>query len=112
MEELYYNDANLKVMEREFTGFAPDPDAQTTVLTNRPDPSTKKRESDPEYYETRWEYNQDALLSRTVFPNGNVERQIYEGDLNPLASALTRGNLRAHILLPGQHSPAGDQEQH
>jgi len=104
--EYYFDQSNRLVNLREFTGRA-NPGSRTTALSNRP--TGKLRDSDPDFFETRYAYNEDSLVTEIVHPNGNVTENIYEGDLNPSASPRTRGNLRVVRRTPGNHSPAGDQ---
>lgn len=104
--EYYFDQSNRLVTLREFTGEA-NPTAKTTTLTNRP--TDRLRDSDPIFFETRYAYNADSLVSEIIHPNGNVVENIYEGDLDPNASPRTRGNLRVERRLPGSHAPAGDQ---
>lgn len=96
-----------KTRERVFTGRA-DPDTRTTADVNRP--RNKLRPDDPDFFETRWEHNLDSLVTRVTYPNGNVEENTYEVDINPDVDSRFRGNLRMNIRLPGTHQPAGDQD--
>ncbi|GIW39486.1 MAG: hypothetical protein KatS3mg076_0063 [Candidatus Binatia bacterium] len=107
VREYFFDAARRLVIRREYTGRA-NPRAPTTEAVNRP--SGKLRESDPDFFETRYEWNDDSLLAREVRPNGNAIEYVYESDLNPAAPARFRANLRAVRRLPGSHQPAGDQE--
>ena len=80
----------------------------TTSTQNRP--TNKLRDSDPDFYETRWERNADSLVTKITYPNGNFEESIYESELTPDVSPLFRGNLRIKRRNPGTHLPRGDQE--
>jgi RHS repeat-associated protein len=104
--ETYYDDNNRRVLIREYTGRA-NPDEVTTEAVNRP--SNPLRPDDPEYYETRYEYNEDGLITRTVHPNGSETLNTYEGDINPLATPRMRGNLVETRILPGPLG--GDQPE-
>lgn len=55
----------------------------------------KPRPADPDSWETRYAWNSDSMLKRTVYPRGNVTECVYEADLNPNAPAAHRGDLRA-----------------
>lgn len=105
-EEHFYDEFNRLVLSREYTGrwdadmWAGPPSAPTTP---------KLRGTDPDYFETRWEYNEDALVTRMVDANGTEEISVYELELNPSASWRTRGNLRELHRYPGTHLPVGDQ---
>ncbi|MEQ8764286.1 MAG: RHS repeat-associated core domain-containing protein [Planctomycetota bacterium] len=96
VKELFYDALNRGVIQREFTGRAPDADAPTTEADNRP--IGQLRSGDPVYFETTHEYNADSLLTRTVHPNGNEETFTYDvGNADPRA----RGNLLQHCWLAG-----------
>ncbi len=108
VSEHYFDKGNRLVLRRDFTGRA-DPDRPTTASANRP--KDKLRIDDPEFFETRFEYNADSLLQRRIQPNGNRIEFVYESDIDPLAEPEARGNLRARRFVPGTHSPAGDQAE-
>lgn len=102
--EHFYDGQNRHKILREYTGRAPDSDAPTTDVDNRP--VSPLRPTDPAFFETRYEYNTDALVTRIIHPNGNEETFVYD-ELNPDPRA--RGNLLQHCRLPG--SLGGDQAQ-
>ncbi len=104
--EYFWDNRNRNVKVREFTGRA-DAAKPTTELSNRP--AGKIREDDPSYFETRYEFNDDSLLTRKTLPNGNVIEYVYESDLDPNADPRSRSNIRIKRLRPGTHTPAGDQ---
>jgi len=106
VKEYFYDAQNHMVRKREYTGRA-NPTAPTTALVNRP--ADKLRATDPDYFETRYEWNEDSLEKRVIHPNGNILEYVYESDLNPNAAPRTRANLRILRQLPGTHQPAGDQ---
>ncbi len=106
VKEYFYDVRNRGTMLREYTGRA-NPTLPTTESANRP--SNKLRATDPDFFETRFEYNYDGMLMRTIHPNGNITENVYERDLNPNASSRSRGNLRIVRRLPGTHTPVGDQ---
>jgi RHS repeat-associated protein len=98
---------NRCIRMREYTGRA-DPDQPTTFTENRP--RGKLRADDPDFFETRYGYNGDSLLTRVVHPNGNITENVYAGDIDPGTPARLRGNLRHVRRLPGSHRLVGDQE--
>jgi len=104
--ESFFDTGNRLVLFREFTGRA-DPTQPTTDIANRP--TGKLRPDDPDYFETRYEYNAEWKRIRTMHPNGNITEEIYESEVNPSAGPRMRGNLRAVRHLPGSHQPVGDQ---
>ena len=106
VSETFYDVGNRKVLLREYTGRA-DPTLVTTSTQNRP--VNKLRASDPNFYQTRYEYNENYLLTRVTHPNGNITENVYESDLNPAANPRMQGNLRIRRRLPGGHTPVGDQ---
>ena len=108
VKEFFYDRGNRCTIHREYTGRA-NPTEPTTNTANRPTDRLRE-EKDPEFFETRFEYNNDFLRTRTIHPNGNITENIYEGDLNPQAPARFRGNLRIVRNLPGDHRPIGDQD--
>ncbi len=96
--EFFYDDKNQNVITREYTGRA-DEDLPTTDSTNRP--TGKLRLSDPDFFETRTEYNNDFLPVLVTKPKGNAIFNVYEVDLDPNAPARSSGNLRERHRLPG-----------
>ena len=58
--ELFVNEKNYHIITRELTrGF---------------------RENEPEFFETRKFYNEDGLVTRTIYPEGNEVRYVYDED--------------------------------
>ncbi len=106
VKEYFYDRRNRMVRMREYTGRAR-ADEPTTESSNRP--VGRLRASDPEYFETRYEWNEDSLQTRVILPNGTITEYVYESDLNPGAPARSRGNLRILRQLPGAHELRGDQ---
>lgn len=106
VNEYYFDTQNRLVELREYTGRA-NPTSPTNSLTNRP--IHKLRTTDPDFFETKYTYNQDSLVTEIVHPNGNITQNVYEGDVNPNANPRFRGNLRISRRLPGSHLPTGDQ---
>ncbi|MCH6258917.1 DUF6531 domain-containing protein [Puniceicoccaceae bacterium K14] len=107
VREYFFDVGNRLVLKREYTGTA-DAASVTTDTSNRP--TGKLRADDPDYFETRTEYNSDYLPTRTIYPNGNVIENVYAADLDPTLDARFRGNILQRIQSPGTHLPAGDQE--
>ncbi len=106
VSEHFFDKMNRLVRLRQFSGRAL-ADRPTTPLENRP--ANPLRSSDPDFYETVYEWTDDSLQRRMIHPNGNITEFVYESDLDPNASARTRGNLRKVRHLPGSHLPVGDQ---
>jgi len=104
--EYDYQVSNQLVAERHYTGRS-STNSPVTATSNRP--VGKLRSSDPDFFETRHEYNSNLMLTRTIHPNGNITEMVYESDLNPGASPRNRNNVRIKRQLPGSHLPVGDQ---
>lgn len=100
--------ANRLVRKRYYTGRA-DPTQPTTVGSNRP--TNKLRPGDPDFFETRYEWNADSQLTRVTHPDGAVTEYVYKLAVTPDAVRRTRGNLLEVRHLPGTHTPVGDQTQ-
>ncbi len=105
VSEYMYDNFNRLVSYREYTGRA-NPDQPTDLDTSTNPPTSPLRPTDPAFFETRYEYNIDSLLTRVVYPNGNDEQFTYDS-ANP--SRRSRGNLLQHLMLPG--TLGGDQSQ-
>lgn len=90
--ESFYDAQNNEVIQRKYTGLAPNADEPTSSTLNRP--GAPLRAGDPPYFETRWVYNADGLVKRVDHPEGNYIVHVFEIDLNPAADAVARGNLR------------------
>jgi RHS repeat-associated protein len=106
VREYFHDQYNHLIVEREYTGRA-DPSVPTTETSNRP--SGKLRPSDPEYFETRYEYNAYSLKARIIDPMGNETRLVYEHDLNPAGSPLSASNVRVKIRTAGSHPQPASQ---
>lgn len=98
VKEYFYDAGNRLVMSREYTGRAV-ANQPTTESANRP--TGKLRPTDPDYFETRWTYNADAMTAQITHPNLNTTVKTYELDLDPLAPRRSRGNLRQVTNNPG-----------
>jgi len=109
VKELFFDADNRGVIQREYTGRW-DADQPTFDPIGAP-PTARLRAGDPDFFETRYTYNADALVSEIVYPNGNVEEKTYELDLDPMAPRRSRGNLREVRRTPGTHVPGGDQSE-
>ncbi|MFO1514981.1 MAG: hypothetical protein U1F83_19090 [Verrucomicrobiota bacterium] len=79
------------VSEREFTGRA-NPALPTTATENRP--TGKLRADDPDYFETRWEWNADSLCTRVISPDGSRTEVVYQKAFNQNSSRSN--NARKH----------------
>ncbi len=106
--EYFFDIGNRLIRKREYTGRA-HTDQPTTATTNRP--TGKLRSTDPDYFETRNEWDGDSLLTRKVDANGTITEYVYESGVDPDAAARTRANLRETHHLQGGHPVAGDQSQ-
>lgn len=91
VREDFYDAKNNHVIERHYTGRAIE-NLPTTLTSNRP--SNPLRATDPAFFETRWQYNADSLVTRVDHAEGNFTQHVYEIDLNPAADPISRGNLR------------------
>ncbi|MCH8148708.1 MAG: RHS repeat protein, partial [Planctomycetes bacterium] len=105
VKELFFDSENRGVMEREYTGRAPNPDSPTTETGNRP--TGQLRPGDPTVFVTRYEYNSDSLLTRTIDANGNQFDRTYD-DTNP--NRRSQGNLLEKCRTP-EVNLGGDQAQ-
>jgi RHS repeat-associated protein len=95
VKEFYYDDRNNGVMEQIYTGRA-NPDQPTTETVNRP--TGQVRVSDPVFFETRYTFNLDALVTSILFPNGNSEVFVYD-QIN--LSRRSQGNALEHQRIAG-----------
>jgi RHS repeat-associated protein len=102
----WFDARNRLVMLREYTGTA-NPDQPTTATTNLP--ANPLRADDPPFFQTVNSYNDDSLVTLTVYPNGNSVQKVYELALDPAAARRSRGNLREMRRNPGLLG--GDQSQ-
>lgn len=93
--EAIFDRQHRVVSFRQYTGFAT-PDSFVTSSSNRP--SGKLRSTDPDFYETHFEYNADHALTRCVLPDGSELITTFERDLNPSADLRERGNVRSVTL--------------
>jgi YD repeat-containing protein len=101
--EYYYDSLNRPVRRLEYTGRAT-PGVTTTSTANRP--TNPLRTSDPAYFETDWEWNNDSLCTLETEPGGDSIQYVYQGDLNPSTPARFRANLFVRRRKP--HGDAND----
>jgi RHS repeat-associated protein len=106
VKEYFFDRGNRVVIKREYTGRA-DPDQPTTDSLNRP--TSKLRADDPDFFETRYEWNGDSRKRRVIHPNGNIVQFLYESDLVADAPPRRGGNLRVIRRVPGPLAPLSDQ---
>lgn len=102
VRDLLFDKVDACVGVRVYTARA-DATRPTTRTDNRP--AKPVRDGEPEFHETKYTYgNVDGLLTRIVRPDGSVATNSYEGDSDPDADPIARGNLRSITYTPG---PAG-----
>lgn len=95
VSESFFDSRQREVRLREYTGRAPNLTAPVTETSNRP--VGKLRVDDPDYFETRCEWNEDSLCTRVVSPRGDSCELFYERAFNQNSSRSNRrhaGNLR------------------
>ncbi|MBP7949558.1 MAG: RHS repeat protein [Verrucomicrobiales bacterium] len=80
---------------REFTGFAT-PGVVVTSSTNRPNPATRLRAGDPEFFQTQCRYNPDHRIKIRTLADGTQERCTYGRELDRDCPVRERGN--AHTI--------------
>ena len=79
------------VAERDFTGRATPGTLVTNALTQL---SGKLRDSDPDYFETQWTWNNDSLCTSETSPGGQQVRCVYQSDFDPATPARKRADCR------------------
>ena len=89
--EGYFDARGRCVMERDYTGRAT-PGLPVTPTLNRP--AGKLRAGDPDYYETRCNWNSDSLCTLEISPGGQQVQYIYESDFDKSAPARKRADCR------------------
>ena len=97
VSEYIHDERRRLVRLREYTGRS-DPSLPVTETENRP--AGKLRADDPDYYETRFEHNDDSILTRVDLPNGSTILFEIEAPA-PGERTLSRGNVLAQRTLPG-----------
>ncbi len=98
--EIFSDSRQRCVRLLEYTGRAPNLTVPTTETVNRPE--GKLRTDDPDFFETRFAWNEDSLCTRVVYPRGNSEEMVYQRAFNQNASRSNKsgrhhaGDLRVH----------------
>jgi YD repeat-containing protein len=90
VSEYYYDSLNRPLRELDYTGRAT-PGVTTTDTANRP--ANPLRSTDPTYFETDWQWNDDSLCTLETEPGGGSIQCVYQGDLNPNTPARFRANM-------------------
>ena len=91
--ECFYDSRYRPVEIREFTGRA-NPKLPTTTTENRP--TGKLRVDDPDYFETRFEWNADSLCTRITYPRSNSVEMVYQRAFNQNSSRSNNAKSAQH----------------
>ena len=91
VRETFFDSRNLPVDQLDYTGRAT-PGVVVTETANRP--TGQLRASDPQFFETRAQWNLNFLPTGVTLPRGNARALVWETDFNPTATARESGNLR------------------
>jgi YD repeat-containing protein len=91
--EYLFDSRQRCVSVREFTGRA-DPAQPTTATENRP--TGKLRAEDPDYFETRWEWNADSLCTLEIRPDGGSTEVSHQRAQDHNSSRSNKTASRAH----------------
>ena len=91
VSESFFDARNRCVIERDYTGRAA-PGLPVTDMLNRP--TGQLRSTDPAFYETRWNWNNDSLCTLAVTPGGQQMQYVYQTDFDPATSARKRADCR------------------
>ena len=83
VSECFYDSLNRCVRQLEYTGRAV-VGITTTETENRP--GGKLRKDDPDFFETRWEWNLDSLCTRVIHPRGDATEMVYQRAFNQNSS--------------------------
>ncbi|MHC4463999.1 MAG: RHS repeat domain-containing protein, partial [Planctomycetota bacterium] len=110
VKEYFFSNRNELLIFREYTGRA-EADLPTSINPNVNVPTNPMRPDDPAYFETKFEYNKDSLLTRVTYHNGNYVTNVYESELEPDASPRSRGNLREIHRFAGGLEAVSDQNE-
>ena len=89
---------------RQFTGFCT-AGTPVTSTTNRPNPASRVRSTDPEFFESQFDYNADGLCTVATLPDGSQGRWTYDRDLRTDCPVPERGNARVCTI----RSPGGEE---
>ena len=88
----YYFDArNRCLIEDDYTGRAT-PGLPVTDTVNLP--TGQVRSTDPAYYETTWNWNNDSLCTSETAPGGQQMQYVYQSDFDPSTTARKRADCR------------------
>ena len=93
VSELFFDARNRCVAERDFTGRAA-PGVAVTDVANRP--TGKLRSSDPDFYETRWTWNDDSRCTKIVQPDGSSGEMVYQRAFNQNSSRSNHTHASLH----------------
>jgi YD repeat-containing protein len=93
VSEFLFDSRQRCVSVREFTGRA-NPTLPTTATENRP--TGKLRSDDPDYFETRWEWNADSLCTREIRPDGGSTEISHQRAQDYNSSRSNKTASRAH----------------
>ncbi len=91
--ENFYDSRLRCVRQLEYTGRS-NPDLPMTDKENRP--AGKLRADDPEFFETRWEWNPDSLCIREVRPNGDSTEVVHQRVQDHNSSRSNKTASRRH----------------
>lgn len=91
--EYLFDSRQRCVSVREFTGRA-NPTLPTTTTENRP--IGKLRPEDPDYFETRWEWNADSLCTLEIRPDGGSTEISHQRAQDHNSSRSNKTASRAH----------------
>ncbi len=100
VSERFYDHHNRNIIHRDLKGRA-DPNHPTSINPDSNLPKNPLRATDPAFFETRYEYNSDSLVTRIIYPNDNEEVFVYDS-LN--SDVRSRGNLLHQTSLPDPSS--------
>ncbi|MDB6034872.1 MAG: wapA, partial [Verrucomicrobiales bacterium] len=89
--EMWFNSRNNKIIHRDLAARSI-PGFPVTDTQNRP--TARLRETDPDFWETRYEWNSDSLCTRITRPAGNTVQFTFESALNQNAPVRHRADLR------------------
>jgi len=106
VEECFYDYRNRLAMVRRYTGRA-NPLAPTTDVLNRP--FNPLRPTDPPYFESRFQYNSESLLTRVVAPELDSVSMVYEGDEDFFAPQRRKVQPKRRTHQPGPRGGAQQQ---
>src|SRR6185369_10140145 len=106
----WYDSLNRNVIHRDVAARAVPGD----VITETNLPTTKLRGNDPDFWETRFEWNADSLCTRIIYPRGDSTEMVYTRAYNQNnarsnhAKRCSDGNvrvLREIACCPGDGDP-------